>query len=251
MANYDSSGAGGAFPKTRLSILEAAKSGSAGERDRALEELISAYWKPLYKYIRLKFRNSPEDAQDLTQAFFIELMERELLRRYEPEKSRLRTYLRVCMDSFALNDRKAAGRQKRGGDTAHVALDFANAEGELQGLVIDPEAVPAPETLDDYFEKEWIRHLFSTAVEELRTLSVERRKEQAFTLFERYDLDGDTASYAELAAELGLPATQVTNYLAWARREFRRLVLERLRAQCGSDEEFRREAKSLFGGSEA
>ena len=251
MNSYDSSGAGDAFPKTRLSVLEAARSGKPGDREQALEALIAAYWKPLYKYVRLKFGKSPEDAQDLTQGFFIELMERDLLRRYEPAKSRLRTYLRVCMDSFALNERRAAGRQKRGGAAPHVALDFADAEGELRGMVMDPEAIPAPETLDAYFEKEWIRHLFSTAVEELRALSLQRKKEQAFTLFERYDLDGDTASYAELAAELDLPPTQVTNYLAWARREFRGLVLERLRAQSGSDEEFHREAKSLFGGSEA
>jgi hypothetical protein len=70
-------------------------------------------------------------------------------------------------------------------------------------------------------------------------------------LFERYDVDvadGERPpSYAELASEYGLPVTQVTNYLAWARRAFRSAVLERLREATGSDEEFRAEARDVLG----
>ena len=69
-----------------------------------------------------------------------------------------------------------------------------------------------------------------------------------FRLFERYDLAETAApSYAELADEFGISSTTVTNYLAWARREFRRCVLDQLREITGSDEEFRREARSLLG----
>lgn len=240
---------GGAFPATRFSLLEAARSETAPERARALDTLLSAYWKPIYKYIRLKFHQSPPDAQDLTQGFFAELLERNLLLQFDPGRSRLRTYLRLCTDSFALNELKAAVRQKRGGDVPHLALDFADAEGELQAGVIDPATIPSPDSWSDFFEKEWIRSLFALAVEDLRALCSSRQKDSAFQIFEAYDLEGESdVSYAALAAQLGLSLSDVTNRLFWARREFRRLLLSRLQSICSSDEEFRRETRSLLGG---
>src|SRR5271168_3395080 len=103
------------FPLTRWSVIETARSGDSGERDRALEALCAAYWRPVYKYVRLRWNRPAEDAQDLTQGFFADLLERELLEKFDARKSRLRTYLRVCVDSFILNADKAARRQKRGG----------------------------------------------------------------------------------------------------------------------------------------
>jgi RNA polymerase sigma factor (sigma-70 family) len=240
---------GGAFPATRFSLLEAARSETAPERGRALDTLLSAYWKPVYKYIRLKFHHSPSDAQDLTQGFFAELLERNLLSSFDPRRARLRTYLRRCVDSFALNEKKAAGRQKRGGDIAHVALDFDGAEGELLPGVIDPASIPSPEFWSDFFEKEWIRSLFALAVEDLRALCISRQKESSFQIFEAYDLEGESdVSYAALATKLSLSVSDVTNRLFWARREFRRLVLTRLQSICSNDNEFRREARALLGG---
>jgi RNA polymerase sigma factor (sigma-70 family) len=238
---------GESFPLTRLSVLAAARSQDHAERLRALDALFVAYWKPVYKYIRLKFSQSPQDAQDLTQGFFAELLERGLLSRFDPAKSRLRTYLRLCVDSFALNQMKAALRQKRGGEIAHVALDFSVAEDELRAQAINPASIASPESLEHFFEKEWIRSLFSSAVEELRGVCEAREKQKAFQLFEAYDLSEANVSYAELAASFSLPLTEVNNQLAWARREFRRIALERLRALCDGEEEFAREAKTLFG----
>src|SRR5215475_1034441 len=91
---------GGNFPPTRWSVVAAARSDDSAERTRALDVLFAAYWKPVYKYIRLKFSRPPEDAQDLTQGFFAAPLERDLLSRFMPEKSRLRTYIRLCADSF-------------------------------------------------------------------------------------------------------------------------------------------------------
>jgi RNA polymerase sigma factor (sigma-70 family) len=241
---------GSAFPPTRYSVLEAARGEATPERARALETLFSAYWKPVYKYIRLKFHQSPADAQDLTQGFFAELLERNLLTHFDSSRARLRTYLRLCVDSFALNEQKAAVRQKRGGGITHLALDFADAEGELQAGVIDPATIPSPESWNDFFEKEWIRSLFSMAVEDLHVLCSERHKDSAFIIFEAYDLEGNSdISYPGLAAKLNLSVSDVTNRLFWARREFRRLVLARLQSICSSDEEFRRESRSLLGES--
>ncbi|HEY2461020.1 MAG TPA: hypothetical protein VGI16_09435 [Candidatus Acidoferrum sp.] len=238
----------GRFPATRWSVIEAARAGDVSERARAMDALCAAYWKPVYKYARLRWKRTPEDAQDLTQGFFTELLDRDLLAKFDPAKSKLRTYLRVCIDSFVSNEDKAAHRQKRGGNATHVALDFAAAENEFAATAIDPAEVPSPESLEEYFEKEWIRSLFSLAVEDLRNLCRQRDRDRTFRLFEEYDLNGDAEiSYEKLASDYGIPVTDVTNALAWARREFRGIALERLEQICGSDEEFQREAHALFG----
>ncbi len=216
---------GSKFPPTRWSVIDAARSNDPAEQARALDTLFAAYWKPVYKYVRLRWNRPAEDAQDLTQGFFAELLERELLTKYDPAKSRLRTYLRLCVDSFVINQEKAAHRQKRGGAAIHLALDFPAAEGELAGATIDPAAIPSSESLEEFFEKEWIR-----------------------SLFEEYDLTGDPdISYDKLAQEYAIPVTDVTNALSWARREFRRIALERLREICASEDEFHREARAVFG----
>ena len=240
---------GSKFPPTRWSVIDAARGNdNPAEQARALETLFAAYWKPVYKYVRLRWNRPAEDAQDLTQGFFAELLERELLGKYDPAKSRLRTYLRLCVDSFVINQEKAAHCQKRGGAAIHLTLDFPGAEGELAGATIDPAAIPSPESLEEFFEKEWIRSLFALAVEGLRQLCQERERDRTFRLFEEYDLAGDPdISYEKLAQEYAIPVTDVTNALSWARREFRRIALERLREICASDDEFHREARAVFG----
>ncbi len=241
--------AAGNFPPTHWSVVVAARSNDSAERTRALDVLFAAYWKPVYKYIRLKFSRPPDDAQDLTQGVFAELLERNLLSRFDPGKSRLRTYIRLCADSFVLNEIKHAGRQKRGGDAVHLSLDFSAVENELDQQTIDPASIASPEKFEEFFEKEWIRSLFSSAVEDLRQLCISRGKESAFALFESYDLAESDVSYSQLAETRGISVTDVTNQLAWARREFRRFAQCRLRALCPTDEEFVRESKSLFGAS--
>jgi RNA polymerase sigma factor (sigma-70 family) len=244
--------AGDQFPVTRWSVIDAVKSKDPDEQTRALDTLFAAYWKPVYKYVRLRWKRPAEDAQDITQGFFAELLERDLLAKYNPAKSKLRTYLRLCADSFVINQQKAANRQKRGGNATHVALDFQEAEGELAGATIDPASIPSPDSLEEFFEKEWVRSLFALAVEDLRQVCAERERDRTFRLFEDYDLSGDPdISYDKLAAAYSIPVTDVTNALSWARREFRRIVLERLRELCGSDEEFHREARAVFGSDAA
>src|SRR5882762_8387723 len=239
---------GDRFPATRRSVIEAARSIDAEERERALEALCAAYWKPVYKYVRWRWNRPAEAAQDLTQGFFAELLERELLDNFDPKKSRLRTYLRICVDSFVMNEDKAGRRQKRGGSIPHVELDFAAAEDEFGATVMDPASIPSPESLEEFFEKEWVRSLFALAVEDLRKLCEQHERTRTFHLFEAYDLEGnEKSSYEQLSKDYGISVTDVTNALAWARREFRKIALERLRELCGSEEEFHREARAAFG----
>src|SRR5712691_2777020 len=248
MSEEDFQSGGDRFPLTRRSVVEAVRSIDAQERERALEALCSAYWKPVYKYVRWRWNRPAEAAQDLTQGFFAELLERELLEKFDPQKSRLRTYLRVCADSFVMNEDKSGRRQKRGGNMLHVALDFAAAEEELGATVIDPAKIASPESLEEFFEKEWVRSLFALAVKDLRELCEQRERARTFRLFEAYDLEGnEKRSYEQLSKDYGISLTDVTNALAWARREFRKIALERLRELCASEEEFHREARAAFG----
>ena len=243
-------GPSGKFPATRWSAIVAARSDDPRERARALDSILAGYWKPIYKYLRIRWNKSNEDAKDLTQEFFTQLIEKQYLLDFDPEKSRLRTFLRVCVDHFVANQAKAAKRLKRGGDALHVSLDFEGAEAEF---IRASSALPlsaTPDSFDEYFEKEFVRSLFSAAVAELRDSCEARGKQLHFQLFQRYDLDDEDASrasYAELAEEFGIPVTDVTNHLAFARREFRRMALEKLREMTGSEAEFRREARALLG----
>lgn len=241
--------AGGSFPATRWSAIVAARSADPAERARAMDVLLAAYWKPVYKYVRLRWGKSSEDAQDLTQDFFARLIEKDLLEGYDPARARLRTFLRSCVDHLAANQARDEQRQKRGGGALHLSLDFQAADGELAHF--DP-AVP-PE-MDEFFEREWARSVFTAGVERLRAELAAQNKSIHFRIFERYDLldalpDGTDRrpTYLELAGEMGLATSDVTNYLAYARREFRRLVLELLREMTATEEEFRREARSLLG----
>ncbi|MBI1848889.1 MAG: sigma-70 family RNA polymerase sigma factor [Planctomycetes bacterium] len=233
-------GPNGSFPVTHHSIIVDVRSGDSGVRRAAFDALVATYWKPVYKCLRVKWRVSNDDAKDLTQAFFARALEKGFFDRYDATKARFRTFLRICLDGFVANEQKAAGRLRRGGGVETLPLDFDEAEGELARA----EARDGVD-VDEYFRQEWMRSLFAIAVETLRG----RCGPVAFAIFERYDLDdrNQGITYASLATDLDVPVTQVTNHLAAARRQFRGILLEKLREVCGSDEEFRDEAHQLLG----
>ncbi len=244
----DLGGPAAAFPATQFTVIAAATSPDPEVRERALATLITAYWKPIYKYIRIKWKASNEDAKDWTQAFFTRMLEKKSFARFDPAQARFRTFLRTCVDHFVTNERKSAGRIKRGGAVQLLSLDFDAAESEVR--LLDRAGAADP---DEFFHQEWVRHLLGLAVEELRRQCQASDKSLHFALFERYDLDGPESqkplTYAELGEAFGLTATQVTNYLASVRRQFRALVLDMLRASTGNEEEFRAEAARLLGGA--
>lgn len=236
---------GGRFPITRISAIVATRSVDQAERTRAFESLIAAYWMPVYKYTRLKWNKASEDAKDLTQGFFAEAMEKRFFDRYDPSKAKFRTFLRTCLDGFVANENKAATRIKRGGNATILSLDFDGAESQLMHSV-----QPAPNAIDEYFDREWARSVLSLALETFRAKMTEAGKVIHLRLFERYVLEEDEQarpSYKTLADEFKITTSDVTNYLAYSRREFRGLVLDKLRELTATDDEFRREARALLG----
>jgi hypothetical protein len=132
---------------------------------------------------------------------------------------------------------------KRGGGAQTVSLDFDGAEREV--LALRHTTQPEPEA---FFHQEFVRSLFEKTVEELRSEYAASGRSVYFTLFEKYDLmPVEGVSYAQLAREFNLTPTQVTNYLAQVRRRFRERALATLSGLCGSEQEYRREARELFG----
>ncbi len=232
------------FPDTRLSAIALAQSPDEAERRQAHGAIIEAYWKPVYKYLRLRRNLNNESAKDLTQGFFVLAIEKRFFDTYDPGKGSFRTYLRTCVDAFVSNEQKRAGRVKRGGGATLLSLDFKTAEGELLQHDIANDA-----GVDEFFHQEWVRSVFGLAIEDLRIVCKARGKDIAFQLFQHYDLaeQDSRPTYAELAEEFGVTPVTLTNYLAAARREFRKAVLNKLRALTANEREFRLEARAVLG----
>ena len=193
----------------------------------------------------MKRSASNEEAKDLTQGFFALALENSFVERYVAQRASFRTYLKLCVDGYVANERKAATRQKRGGDRRFVSLDCDAADIEFSDAARDGGDDEA------YFDRECLRSVLERATILLRSSCERLGKTVHFALFERYDLrhgtTGDPPTYEQLAAEFDLPVTQVTNYLAWTRQTFRRCALESLRELTDGDAEFREEARRLFG----
>ena len=233
------------FPITHLSLVRRARSADAPTRERARDALAAVYWAPIYTHIRLANGATREDAEDLTQSFFVEAIRRDLFARYEPERARFRTYVRTCVDTFVANARKAERRLKRGGALRAVPIDIAEVEERLAN-----ERTSATDA-DAVFQREWARGVLAAAMTRLRDQYEMKQKHRQLAVFERYDIESAESetkpTYAALAADLGASAMQITNWLAAARRDFRQIVLDTLRDLTGNDEEFRAEARALLG----
>ena len=226
-------GAGDRFPSTQVSLLEAASAGGSLTA-AAMEQIAALYWKPVYRFVRCKFRQSNEDAKDLTQSFFASALEREFFQRFDPSRASFRTYLRMAVERFAANEYASASRLKRGG-----GVEFEQV-GESAASVESPE---------ELFEQEWRRQLFALALDDLRTECERAGKQTHWAVFEAYDLaEADRPGYAELSERHAVPQTQITNYLAWARRTLRAQVENRLRGVTSGSREFREELRHIGAG---
>lgn len=194
--------------------------------------MIALYWKPVYRFIRFKFRKNNEDAKDLTQGFFASAVQRDFFARFDAQKASFRTYIRMAAERYAANEHAAATRQKRGGDAR-----FEPAEDQA----ITTES---PEQL---FEREWQRQLLSLSIDDLRSHCESAGKQLQYLIFESYDLtDGERPTYADLATRYGIAESAVTNHLAWARRMLRGFVSERLRSTTSGPRELQQEVRRIW-----
>jgi len=229
---------GGMFPVTQRSAVFDLSSDDPTRRARALRLIVEAYWKPTYKYIRLRWSKPASEAEDLTQSFFETAIDRDMLASYQPGRARFRTFLRACLDRHVIDHHRKATAAMRGGERMH--LEFASAESELvaSGSYEEPEAV---------FEAEWLRHLMQLALTRLGELLTSKGKPIHAALFREVHLGDPVPSYADLAERHGITVTDVTNWLHVARREFRTVALDLLRELTLDEADFAAEARAVFG----
>jgi RNA polymerase sigma-70 factor (ECF subfamily) len=233
-------GAGSAFPNTRwTAILSAGDSRDPAYRDN-LEYLIKLYWKPVYRYVRVGWSKSNEDAKDLTQDFFMSLLARDSLKEVGPDKGRFRSFLKAALKNFLLQNKRDSARQKRGGGAKMIALDWAE---------LDP-GDPQAETPDEAFDREWANSVLESALARLGERLKNDGKTVYFELFRKFYFgDGEQLSYEQLAAEFGLSKFDVGNYLKAARARFREVALDLIGEYVADDDRERdEEFGDLFGG---
>lgn len=234
---------GARFPDTRASAVLAARSDDAGTRARAFDRLVRAYWKPVYKHVRVKWRKPADEAQDLVQAFFARAFERRVFATFDADKAHFRTFLKVVLDRFVQKANRDARRLKRGGGAMKLSLDFDAAEEELKKLATPYEGIEAT------FDREWVRSVLALALDVMRARAKENGREKQLAVFEAFAFAeaGERPSYAALAERFGVKATDVTNWLSRMRGELRRAVLETLAELTSSQEELEIEARALLG----
>jgi len=228
------------FPPTRLSVVGALASWDDDARGAAAGLRAGAYWGPVAGLLGFAWKMEGADAEDLTQDFFAEALEKEWFTRYDPARGKFRTFLRTCVDRFAANAAKAQGRLKRGGSSAQDPIEAADQEG-----------AQAPDEMDTRVHAEWVRGVLSLALDAMRAETEAAGKSVQFALFHSYDVDDppdhERLTYKALAVQFSIPESQVSNYLNWARNEFRRHVRDALRSLAGNDEEFREDSRELLG----
>jgi RNA polymerase sigma factor (sigma-70 family) len=228
------------FPPTRVSVVEGLASADEPSRRAAADVLARAYWGPVVVLLEHRWHLDRADAEDLAQEFFAAAIEKSWFTRYDPSLGRFRTFIRTCVDRFAGTAARAQGRLKRGGGIPDEPLDGADAA-----------LATAPDEFDARVHAEWVRGVLSLAIETFRADAEIAGKKVPFAIFHAYDVDDpreeQRESYRALALRFGIPESQVSNHLNWARREFRRHVLGALRSLAGNDAEFREDARELLG----
>lgn len=206
----------------------------------ALEKLCQTYWYPLYGYIRRR-GNSPEDAQDLTQAFFTRLLERQWLGRADREKGKFRSFLLSALNHFLADEWDRARAQKRGGGNAPLPLQFDSAETRYG---FEPADQTTPEQL---YERRWALALLE---EVLRRLAEDYKKDGRAEYFAALNpcLVGDRAAlpYADLAAKLGVTEGTIKSAVHRMRQRYREILREEIANTVAGPEEVDAELQHLF-----
>ncbi|MCA9184181.1 MAG: sigma-70 family RNA polymerase sigma factor [Pirellulaceae bacterium] len=208
------------FATTHWSVVLNAREQGSVAAD-ALGQLCEAYWKPLYAYLRRQ-GHPAQDAQDLTQAFFTRLIEKEILQAVAPEKGRFRSFLLACLRNFVANQRQALGAQKRGGGVMTFSLDGEEGESWYQ------RAASSARTAEEEFDRRWAMLVLERAMDRLRSrFDTCGQLDRFYWLTPFLVDDGSATSYEKLAETLGVSPGAVRTMV----HRFRRRYGEALRAE--------------------
>lgn len=227
------------LPKTNSELIGRAQDSSQGTRRAGLEELFRKYWKPIYTTIRITWAKSNEDAKDLTQAFFLWLMESGAVDRYEAERGGFRPFLKSLLRHFTYRRDEALGRLKRGGGVRLLDLEVAS---------LSLESPPPPSDSERVFDRAWMKEVFARALHRVRERLIAGGQEIRFRVFEEYDLcpPEQRPTYAAEAERRGITESDVRNHLFATRQDIKTEVRRLLAEMTRSDEELEQEWNLLF-----
>jgi RNA polymerase sigma factor (sigma-70 family) len=205
--------------------------------DEALARLCEAYWYPLYAFLRGRGQG-PDDAQDLTQAFFVRVLEKQTLRQADPARGRFRSFLLASLKNFAANQHDREIAKKRGGGSPLLSLEIDTAEGRFQ---LEP---PTNETPERVFDRRWALTLLDRVLAALRD---EATPPQHFERLAVY-LTGEQPqqNYAETAAALGMSEGAVKVKVHRLRRRFRDLLRQEIAHTVSAIEDIDDEIRHLW-----
>jgi len=235
-----SGGRSARFATTHWSLVVAASRGDAERGREPLARLCQSYWFPLYAYVRRR-GHSPEDSQDLTQAFFARLLEKNWVADADRSKGRFRTFLLAAMKHFLADEWDRAAAQKRGGGAVVLPLSFDTAEARYVKEPADPET---PERI---YERRWAVTLLDEVLNRLRADYEEEGKGPLFAALHPCLVGERTAQpYAQLAESLGSSEPAIKSAVHRLRQRYRQRLREEVAGTVGSAEDVEDELRHLF-----
>jgi RNA polymerase sigma-70 factor (ECF subfamily) len=212
----------------------------SNEAASALEKLCSTYWLPLYAYVR-RSGHSAEDAEDLTQAFFANFLQKNAVGRARRERGRFRSFLLTSLQNFLAHEWEKARAAKRGGGIRPLAWDELSAESQYQSeIALDL----AP---DKAFERRWALTLFQQALTRLRTEYEAAGKPDTFNELKGFLSEAaDAGGYAGAAARLNMTPSAVAVAVHRLRQRYAELVREEIAHTVANPAEVQDELKYLI-----
>jgi len=229
------------FVTTSWTQVLAARDAASTESRQALEALCRAYWYPLYALVRRQGFD-PEEARDLTQGYFAELLEKGYLDDFDPSLGRFRVFLKASVKHFLSKEREKAQAWKRGGRAAIVSLDIDDGEGRYQHEPVDRM------TPEEIYERRWALTILERALGRLRGELVEADREPEFDRLKGF-LTGEEPRrpYREVAAELSTTEAAVKTSVHRLRQRFGALLRQEIAETVARPDEVDAEVRHLLG----
>ncbi len=206
------------FLTTRWTMVSEAGAGDSPASHDALEQLCEAYWFPLYAYVR-RTGESKQDAEDITQGFFLNLLGRSDLAVLNREKGKFRSYLLASLKHYISNDRDRKQTKKRGGHVAHLPLDWGSADAKFH--LADP-TVSSPEAA---FDREWAKVLLERVLHQLAEEFSTNGKRNEFEGLKKFLTSARGAiPYETAAVEMDMKPTALRVAVHRLRKRYRFLL---------------------------
>lgn len=230
------------FHTTRWSVVLLSAQSQVSGSKQALAELCKLYWYPLYGHIR-RYGFSPHDAQDLTQGFFLDLLEHKALTRVDQQKGKFRSFLLASLKNFLSNEAQRAGRLKRGGHIQFVDLDVTEAEDRYGQE--EPAERLTPEKI---FDARWALALLGEAKNRVRQEYVDSGKIAVFEALKGFVDPLSTKnllSYEEVATQLNVSVAAVKTLIHRLRKRNAEIVREEILRTVSDPADLEAESREL------